>query len=159
VTWFRRPHEPAAVAPEPNEDDPQQLRATVFSLVRYINLNSGRLPGESVVLARRITDTVREVIDTSEIHPLDIYTVVSVKGMINDYLPTTLKQFLALDASQLAVPRPSGSTPVQSLAEQLASMLDAAFDMLAAARSQDADALMAQGSFIKTKFSRSDLDL
>ncbi len=58
---------------------------------RFVNQNSGRLPGESVVTARRITDLLREVIDTSEIRPLDVYAVISIKGILRDYLPTTLR--------------------------------------------------------------------
>jgi hypothetical protein len=162
MTWFRRGRDttpPAAPEPPPSGDDPATLRATVFALNRYINLNSGQMPGESVVTARRITDTLREVIDTSELRPLDIYAVVSLKGMLNDYLPTTLKSFLALDDAHLNVVRPSGRTPVASLQEQLEALLDAAGSVLLAARAQDADALLTQGTFLRTKFSRSDLDL
>ena len=36
-----------------------------------------------------------EVVDTSEIRPLDIYAVISVRGVLTDYLPTTLRTFLA----------------------------------------------------------------
>jgi hypothetical protein len=162
MTWFRRGREAArpAAAPAPSsDDDPSTLRATLGALDRFVNLNAGRLPGESVVTARRISDTLREVIDTSEIRPLDIYAVVSVKGILNDYLPTTLKSFLALDQGQLNVVRPSGRTPIASLQEQLDSLLEAAYSVLAAARAQDADAMLTQGNFLRTKFSRSDLDL
>ena len=162
MTWFRRGRAatpPAAVPPPSSADDPATLRANVFALNRYINLNSGRIPGRSVVTARRVTDTLREVIDTSEIRQMDIYAVISVKGILNDYLPTTLKSFLALDEGQLAVVRPSGRTPIASLQEQLESLLDAVSSVLVAAQAQDADALLTQGTFLRTKFSRSDLDL
>jgi hypothetical protein len=167
MTWFRKLlPPPAAPAPEPpgaepsaDGDDPTTLRSNVAQLNRFVNQNSGRLPGESVVIARRVTDVLREVIDTSEIRPLDIYAVISVKGILQDYLPTTLRSFLALDEATLAVPRPSGRTPVESLQEQLDSLLDAATSLLIAAQAQDADALLSQGSFLRTKFSGSDLDL
>jgi hypothetical protein len=167
MTWFRRLlPPPAAPAPEPSPavpeadgDDPATLRGNLTQLNRFLNQNSGRLPGESVVTARRVTDVLREVIDTSEIRPLDIYAVISVKGILQDYLPTTLRSFLALDEAQLTVPRPSGRTPVQSLQEQLEALLEAATSVLIAAQAQDADALLSQGSFLRTKFSRSDLDL
>jgi hypothetical protein len=167
MTWFRKLlPPPAAPAPEPSPtepedhgDDPAALRSTLAQLNRFLNQNSGRLPGESVVTARRVTDVLREVIDTSEIRPLDIYAVISVKGILQDYLPTTLRTFLALDQAQLTVPRPSGRTPVQSLQEQLEALLDAATSVLVAAQAQDADALLSQGSFLRTKFSGSDLDL
>jgi len=168
MTWLRRllaPPEPGS-SPEPepggtqpDADDPVTLRGDLAALNRFVNQNSGRLPGESVVTARRITDLLREVIDTSEVRPLDVYAVISIKGILRDYLPTTLRSFLALDPGQLTAPRPSGRTPVQSLAEQLEALLDAAADLLAATQAQDADALLSQGSFLRTKFSGSDLDL
>ena len=169
MTWFRKllpppaapvPAPGPAAAPPPTDgDDPATLRGDVAQLNRFVNQNSGRLPGESVVTARRVTDVLREVIDTSEIRPLDIYAVISVKGILQDYLPTTLRSFLALDQAQLTVPRPSGRTPIQSLQEQLDALLDAATSLLTAAHAQDADALLSQGSFLRTKFSGSDLDL
>jgi hypothetical protein len=168
MTWFRRllappvpgaPPEPPAAGPQADDDDPVMLRLDLATVNRFVNQNSGRLPGEAVVTARRITDLLREVIDTSEIRPLDIYAVISIKGILRDYLPTTLRSFLALDETQLTVPRPSGRTPVQSLAEQLEALLDAAASLLAATQAQDADALLSQGSFLRTKFSGSDLDL
>jgi len=168
MTWFRRllpptapgaPPEPPVTEPATDSDDPVALRVTLVGLVRFLNQNSGKLPVESVVTARRITDLLREVIDTSEVRPLDIYAVISVKGILQDYLPTTLRGFLALDPAQLTVPRPSGRTPVESLQEQLESLLDEAASLLSAAQAQDADALLTQGSFLRTKFSGSDLDL
>jgi hypothetical protein len=171
MTWFRKLLPPPASGaghtqgppspahPEADGDDPAALRVELTQLNRFLNQNSGRLPGESVVTARRVTDVLREIIDTSEIRPLDIYAVISVKGILQDYLPTTLRAFLALDEAQLAAPRPSGRTPVESLQEQLEALLDAATSVLSAAHAQDADALLSQGSFLRTKFSGSDLDL
>jgi hypothetical protein len=168
MTWFRRllappapgsPPEPPVAGPESDDDDPATLRLDLATLNRFVNQNSGRLPGEAVVTARRITDLLREVIDTSEVRPLDVYAVISVKGILQDYLPTTLRRFLALDPAQLTVARPSGRTPVESLQEQLDSLLDEAASLLSAAQAQDADALLTQGSFLRTKFSGSDLDL
>ncbi|HEX8766870.1 MAG TPA: hypothetical protein VF714_00785, partial [Jatrophihabitans sp.] len=105
MTWFRKLLPPPAApvpAPEPaaeppaGGDDPATLRADLARLNRFVNQNSGRLPGESVVTARRVTDVLREVVDTSEIRPLDIYAVISIQGILRDYLPTTLRSFLAL---------------------------------------------------------------
>jgi hypothetical protein len=162
MTWFRRGRDatlPAAAAAPSSRDDPNTLSASLFALNRYLNLNSGRIPGESVVIARRVSDTLREIIDTSEIRPLDIYALISVKGILNDYLPTTLKTFLALDEGQLNGIHPAGRTPIVSLREQLEAMLEAASSVLLAAQAQDTDAMLTQGNFLRTKFSRSDLDL
>ena len=58
------------------------------------------------------------------------------------------------------VPRPSGLTPTESLMEQL-DALEALGRRLSwrRPRQQDVDALMTQGSFLRTKFTGSDLDL
>lgn len=160
MTWFRRGREAAQTPPTASpEDSPAELLGQLAELVRYINQSSGRLPGESVVTARRITDILREIIESSEVRALDVYAVISVKATVGDYLPTTLRRFLAVDPSQLDVPRAAGPTPVESLRDQLDSLLDSAAELLAATWAQDADALMTQGNFLRTKFSRSDLEI
>jgi hypothetical protein len=146
------------LGPEP-EDTPAVLLWNLRELIGFINQNAGRLPGESVVAARRVTDTVREIIDTADGDTLDIYAVVSVKGIVHDYLPTTLRSYLALDPALVDAPRPTGRTPKQSLLEQINSLWLAAADVLAAAQSRDADELVTQGNFLRTKFTRSDLDI
>ena len=164
MTWFRRGREaePGHTLQQPappTEDSPAALRAHLAELIHYINAHAGRLPAETVVTARRVTDTLREIIDTSDLRPLDVYAVVSVKGILTDYLPTTLQRFVALDEAVQDLPRPSGRSPVQSLQEQLDSLWDASLRVLLAAQAQDADALLTQGNFLRTKFTRSDLDL
>ncbi|MEU2612113.1 hypothetical protein ABZ570_11095 [Micromonospora sp. NPDC007271] len=160
VSWFRRRREDAPTPPDaPPEDDPAALGEQLRGLVRFINESSGRLPGESVVTARRITDVLREIIDSAEVRALDVYAVISVKATVGDYLPATLTRFLAIDPSQLNVPSAAGPTPVESLQVQLDSLLDSVVDLLAATRAHDADALAAHGRFLHTKFSRSDLEI
>lgn len=159
MTWFRRGQdEPQDDGPDP-EDRPEALLARLFELNHFINRNAGRLPAESVVAARRVTDMLREVIDTSNERELDIYAVVSIKGILGDYLPTTLRRYLALDPESTTTPRPSGRTPDESLLDQIDSLWSAASDLLDATRARDADALVSQGNFLHTKFTGSDLDL
>ncbi len=131
----------------------------VYQQITLINSSAGRLPGEAVVVARRITDTLREIIDTSSERALDVRAVVMVKSMATDYLPTTLRAYLALDPGLVDTPRRDGSTPKDLLVEQLAALWAAADDLLAATRARDVDALTTQGNFLRTKFTRSDLDL
>jgi len=88
-----------------------------------------------------------------------VYTLLPIKGILLDYLPTTLRTYLAVDVSLLEIPRGSGRTPVEALLAQLESLQQSAWATLVAARNQDADALMTQGNFLRTKFSGSDLDL
>jgi hypothetical protein len=162
MTWFRRAQDRARESLGPEDDPadkPEALLATMFELVREVNRNAGKLPTEAVVIARRVLDAVREVIDTAADRPLDIRAVVSVRGILDDYLPTTLRTYVALDPDVVDVPRPSGRTPSASLIEQLDTLWASATDLLEAIHAQDADAMLTQGSFLRTKFSGSDLDL
>ncbi len=161
MTWFRRGHDdPAPAPPAPQDDDsPQQLLREQWELVQFINRSAGKLPVEAVVIARDITDRIRAVIDTATGEHLDIYAVVQIKGIVGDYLPTTLRTYLNLDPRLTDQVGPSGRTPRAALREQLASLAGAAGDLATAAREHDVDALFTQGNFLQTKFSRSDLDL
>jgi hypothetical protein len=161
-SWFRRNAERAREELAPQEDPkdkPEALLASMFELVQSVNSNAGKLPAEGVVVARRVLDVVREVIETSADRELDIRAIVAVRGILEDYLPTTLRAYLAIDPSVVDQPRPSGRTPAQSFIEQLELLWGSATDLLDAARAHDADALLSQGSFLSTKFSGSDLDL
>jgi hypothetical protein len=161
VAWFRReptPPPPAPPAPDAG-DSPEALEAAITAVNRRVNAAAGRLPLRAVVAARRITDVLAEVVDTSEVRPLDVYATISVRGAVTDYLPTTLRTFLAVDKELVDVQRPSGFTPTESLMEQLDALEGSAVAVLEAVQAQDVDALMTQGSFLRTKFTGSDLDL
>lgn len=161
MAWFRRePTPPAAAPPQPDAgDSPAALREAITTVIRMINASAGRLPLQAVVAARRITDVLTEVVETSEVRPLDVYATISVRGAVTDYLPTTLRTFLAVDKDLVDVQRPSGFTPTESLIEQLDALEGSALAVLEAVQAQDVDALMTQGSFLRTKFTGSDLDL
>lgn len=135
------------------------MRQVLRDLEQTVNRSAGRLPNEATVAARRITDVLGEILDTAELRPLDIGAVISVRQTTGDYLPSTLRSYLAVDASVVDLPRPSGATPRSSLLEQLDQLESSVRTVLTAAREQDADTLLTQGSFLATKFGRSDLDL
>jgi hypothetical protein len=153
-----RPHQPPLQDPTTSET-PAALRARLDSLIALIHAQSGRLPVESVVAALTVTDTLSEVIDVALEDRLDIHALVALQGILDDYLPTTLRSYLALDPGVTEVARPSGETPRASLLEQVEALWLASTDLLTASRARDADALLTQGSFLRTKFSGSDLDL
>jgi hypothetical protein len=162
VPWFRRGESTPLVPTGPEADpgdSPEALRAAIAQVVHLVNASAGRLPLRAVVTARRITDVLSEVVDTSEVRPLDVYAVLSVRATATDYLPTTLRSFLTLDEDLVDVPRGNGRTPVESLQEQLDVLEDSAAAVLDATHQQDVDALMTQGNFLRTKFTGSDLDL
>ncbi|ROS23014.1 hypothetical protein [Cellulomonas sp. PhB150] len=146
-------------APEPDEDSPAALQAAVDELVRYVNARAGALPPAALVNARMLTDTLTEVVDSAAVRPLDVYAVISVRGVVGDYLPTTLRGYLALEPEARDVPRSDGHSPTQSLMMQIDALQTSVAATLVATREQDADALMTQGRFLQTKFHRSDLDL
>jgi hypothetical protein len=162
--WWRRLGGGPAPEPEPApEDDPDDkpdaLLRKQAELVRTVNRSAGRLPTEAVVLARSVLDVVRQVIRTSRERELDIRAVILLRSILDDYLPTTLSAYLALDPGIVDVSGPSGRTPRESLIEQLVTLENSGLDLLDATRGRDIDALLAQGNFLGTKFSRSDLDL
>lgn len=169
MTWFRRGAGRVdlarqdisdAVGPDSDPaDEPPALLATMFGVVAEVNRNAGRLPVEAVVTARAVLDVVRQVIETSAERPLDIHAVIAIRGILEDFLPTTIRRYVAVDPDLVDRPRPSGRTPAQSLIEQLDVLWASAAELLDAIRAQDADALLTQGTFLRTKFTGSDLDL
>jgi hypothetical protein len=132
---------------------------TLYDRNTEINKNAGRLPIEAVVVAKRVLDAVREIVDTSQVHELDMRVVSSLRGILDDYLPTTVRAYLALDPATVYTPHASGTSAAQSVVEQLETLWESAEDLLAATRADDVDALETQGRFLRTKFSRSDLDI
>ncbi len=159
MPWFRRATvTPSVPGPDPG-DSPEALQRAIVAVNRLVNASAGRLPLAAVVAARRVTDVLAEVVDTAQVRPLDIHAVLSVRAAATDYLPTTVRAYLAVDEALVDVPRPSGRTPRESLMGQLEALEGAALGVLEAVRQQDVDALMTQGNFLRTKFSGSDLDL
>jgi hypothetical protein len=160
MAWFRRAQDnPPTPPPEP-EDSPEALSRKLRDLVVFINARSGAMPAEAVVAARRVTDVARELIDDAAQDPTsDVHLIIAVRGIVDDYLPTTLRTYLALDPAIVDTARPAGGTPSEHLVEQLDELWLAGLDVLAAAHSRDVDRLVTQGNFLRTKFSGSDLDL
>lgn len=128
-------------------------------MVTAVNRLSGDLPTLAVVQAQSLLDTLRHIIELSAARPLDIHAVITVRKTLTDYLPTTLNAYERVPVLARNEPRQSGRTPSQSLSRQMDALATAALSTLTAAENRDVDALMTQGAFLTTKFSRSDLDL
>ena len=162
MSWLRRlgvgDDEPRPAAAQ-DDDSPEALRAALADLVRFVNRSSGQLPAGAVVRVRRLTDTLGEVIETSSVRPLDVYAAITVRSTVSDYLPTTVRRFLAVPEGERERVHGTGLSPVASLLEQVEALQTSVGQGLTAARAQDTDALMTQGAFLRTKFSGSDLDL
>jgi hypothetical protein len=160
VRWFRRQPDPLADGRSPEPAAADELGALLTALIdldRYILRNSEGLPTAAVARARWIVDTLRDVLDLSAGRPLDISAGLTVRGIAADYLPTTLRSYVALNHEAHGVS--PGANPQELLLEQLDTLQEAAVGTLRAMRAQDVDAMKTQGSFLRSKFSRSDLDL
>ncbi len=119
----------------------------------------GDLPVAAVRGRPRVTDLLSEIVRTSELRPLDVYAAISVRATATDYLPTTVRTFAALDPDLVDVPQASGTTPTGRCSSSSPRSRVRPSRVLEATRRQGLDALMTQGSFLRTKFSGSDLDL
>ena len=152
----------AGAGPSGEPDSPAALARELVVVNRLVNASAGQLPTSATVTARRVTDTVDAVLlstlDSGGGRELDIHARVSLNGILRDYLPTTVRRYLALDPATRTAPRPTGQTAADALAEQLDFLLDAATEVLDAVRHNDANALMAQGNFLRSKFAGSELD-
>ncbi|MFW0789040.1 hypothetical protein [Gordonia sp. CPCC 205333] len=141
------------------EDSPAELNRMVTELVWYINAHAGRLPNQAVVTSRYVCDLLTATIATSTTRELDVYAVISVRAIASDYLRTSLGTYLAA-AQTLGGSTTDRTDPNAALLdEQLNLLWDSAAEVFAAAKSRDLDALRTQGNFLRTKFSRSDLQL
>jgi len=159
MAWLG-PRRPAPAPQPPAEDDsPAALRLKLSQLIWFVNRNSGQLPAEAVVGARQVLDDLRATIDSGDRSHLDVYLVITLKATLEDYLPTTLRAYLAIDEAQRDVVRPPAGTPTQALIAQINDLQIAAEALLAASRQSDPDALIIQGKFLQNRFAGSDLDL
>ncbi|MEV0569357.1 hypothetical protein [Dactylosporangium sp. NPDC050588] len=149
---------PAAAPTADSSGDPvgdtTQILKRITDAEHFVNQQAARLPAAAVVRSRWLTDTLREILDTSATRPLDIHAVLLVRNTVEDFLPTTLRSYLTLEASMRDRP-----APVPELLTQLDLLQEATSNILVAVRAQDRDALTTQGNFLRTKFSGSDLDL
>lgn len=160
-SWFRRVQDAAAphrIGPAP--DSPTGLAVALDKLVDKINRSGGRLPVAALVVALDVTDIVDKLLESTRDDEVpDIEVILAVRGIVEDYLPTTLDRYLALDSVTADQVTANGTSPGDQVVEQLQALASAAGDVLAATRRRDADDLVTQGYFLRTKFTRSDLDL
>lgn len=155
MAWFQRERDPAGPPRDPAGpgEEKDALLADLAGLRGFLNQHADRLPTGSAVTAHQIGDVLRGVIDTAGSagdRPLDAHTAVRLRGFLTDYVPTTVRSYLAVAHDRMSE---------ELLRDQLASLLEEAEKVAESARSYDSDALLTQGTFLRTKFSRSDLDL
>ncbi|PZF60901.1 hypothetical protein DEI92_04485 [Curtobacterium sp. MCBD17_034] len=118
---------------------------------------AGRVPEPAAAIVDRIATALQEALPrvTGTGEP-----EVVVTRTATDYLPETLRAYLALPAEWAAHHRLSdGRTPAEALVQQLTALEQAATQMRDAAVERDADALLVNGRFLDDRFRTSRLDL
>lgn len=117
------------------------------------------LPKEAVAVLRSIEGTLRELLprlqemqQRGSVTPQSAFTVAQT---VRRYLPDTLAGYLKLPAMYARMQKlPSGKTAAQTLVEQL-HLLDESLQKIAHdAFAGDAEALLVNGEFLKSKFSQ-----
>lgn len=141
---------------DPSGDSVQALLRKNQSLILEVNSSAGDLPTIGVVLARAVTDTVREVLTSGEAERLDIGVRVAINGTLTDYLPGSIRAYVGAvrasgpDAEERAT---------DALVEQLTTLRRSVEQLADASRARDMQALQVHGRFLQDKFGESDLDL
>lgn len=154
---------------DPSGDSVESLLRKNQSLVLEINSSAGELPTIGVVLARAVTDTVREVLTSGDAERLDIGVRVAINGTLTDYLPGTIRAYVGAvraTADRVAGERSGGAyrdqgteTATESLVEQLTTLRRSVEQLAQASRSRDQQALQVHGRFLQDKFGESELNL
>ena len=142
---------------DPSGDSVEALLRKNQSLILEINSSAGDLPTIGVVLARAVTDTIREVLTSGDADRLDIGVRVAINGTLTDYLPGSIRAYVgAVRASSSTT---NEETATDSLVEQLTTLRRSVEQLAQASRARDMQALQVHGRFLEDKFGESELDL
>lgn len=147
--------EPASTVAK-DDDSVSALRGQVQALVLEVNASAGDLPPIAVVLARAVTDTVSDVLESPEVDNLDIGVRVALHSVLTDYLPGSIRSYIGAvrAADEAAVHTATGA-----IVEQLTTLRTSVSDVADASNARDLQALQVQGRFLQDKFGGSELDL
>ncbi|WP_265442733.1 hypothetical protein [Flexivirga meconopsidis] len=139
-----------------DSDSVDALLGKMRSLILEINSSAADLPAIGVVLARAVTDTIREVLTGGDASRLDIGVRVAINGTLTDYLPGTIRAYVG--AVRAAGPQGEAAA-TDALVEQLTTLRRSVEELAAAGRQRDLSALQVQGRFLQDKFGQSELDI
>lgn len=156
------PPRPAPPLPQPIVDTKpfaermqRDLETTRWDARRH----GAKLPVAALPQLGRIEDVLLPLLDHLSRNPPSVDEEIAVQGIVTDYLPTTLRAYIGLNAQFAQAARADGRTPADDLMEQLGVLELAAHDLSRAVYSHDAEELQTQGRFLRTKFEQSDLSL
>lgn len=167
--WLTGSHQDSAVsqistpAPLPVEGTPvkepslieaaQGLSLDLSRLMSEARQNKHRLPAEAYVTVLECQQTLDSVVDMEKVNPSeDAQFRYELDAMINDYLPSVLKNYLSIPADLKEETVPGGKTPNEELTEQL-GLLQAQANALYSSRHWNTSAKLADtGHFLREKF-------
>lgn len=129
------------------------LSGSLAWVTSYAQRNKHRLPADSYVTVLECCHTLDAVIDAECERPSgDARLEYELEAIVKDYLPTVLKNYLAIPADMVDKALPAGRTPDEELHEQL-SLLQSQAEDLRSNRSGSTSARMSStGNFLREKF-------
>jgi hypothetical protein len=149
----------AAQEPEQKFAEPaRRLQAALAALVTQANAEGGRLPPGAVPTVRDIDDVLRPLLSYIELRSASEEEMRHLTAIVEDYLPTALRDFLALPTQYTERPGVTGTTPADDLVRQLQLLDEGANELQDFVYTGDAAQLAIQARFLDAKFRRSDLD-
>jgi hypothetical protein len=129
------------------------VRAIARALDESVQMTSGRLPSDIQVRVTEIRREVIELLPRTAAFPLGSEDLYVIERTATDYLPATLRAYLALPEDSTTTELPHvGKTPLQLLREQVQLLDDRLDEITEAVRTQDADQLVANGRFLEERF-------
>lgn len=149
------PAEPAAPSGSFAEEMTAALREVSWTARRAGN----RLPVAALPRLGLIEDLLHPLLAHLAASPPTVDEEIAVRGIVADYLPTTLNAYLSMNTQFATMARPDGRTPGDDLLDQLATLLQATTELAQAVYAHDAQELQVQGRFLQSKFRGTDLDL
>jgi hypothetical protein len=159
---FKRdpPAPPAAGDPPPPPRPFGERMAEELERLRWTARRAGgTLPVEALPRLGQIEDILVPLIEYLIENPPSVDEEIAVEAMVTDYLPTTMRAYIALNRQVAETVRPDGRTAGDDLLDQLATLEGAAQELSLSVYAHDAEQLAVQGRFLTTKFNRSDLAL
>lgn len=139
-----------------HDDSVPALREQVQTLVLEVNASAGDLPPIAVVLARALTDTVSDVLESPEVDNLDIGVRVALHSVLTDYLPGSIRSYIGAVRSADGA---AAHAATSAIVEQLTTLRSSVAEVAVASNARDLQALQVQGRFLQDKFGGSELDL
>lgn len=142
---------PAPTASSASVDD--DLSSALAWVVSRAKQNKHRLPSDAYVTILECCQTLDSVIDAENRRPsTDAQFQYELEAMVREYLPSVLKNYLAIPAGRVNDRQPNGKTPVEELSEQLHLLNGQAEALHASRHGQASSELTSMGNFLREKF-------